>query len=105
MQVVQAFTQERASERQFVHETHQHFNRLMTRARLASNLNFLTTFLTGLGTILLLWWGGQLVIRGVLTPGRLVQFYSYVAYLYGPRDDAYRELMEAVEIAYPKEDE
>ena len=28
-----------------------------------------------------------------------------LAYLYGPRDDAYRELMEAVEIAYPKEDE
>jgi hypothetical protein len=28
-----------------------------------------------------------------------------LAYLYGPRDDAYRELMEAVETAYPKEDE
>lgn len=84
MQVVQAFTQERAAERQFVRETRQHYERLMTRARLNATLNFLTTFLTGMGTILLLWWGGQMVIRGMLTPGMLVQFYSYVGYLYGP---------------------
>src|SRR5207244_991323 len=32
----------------------------------------------------LLWCGGQLVVAGRLTPGMLVQFYSYVAYLYGP---------------------
>lgn len=84
IQVVQAFTQERAGERQFVHETHGHFDRLMGRTRLNAMLTFWTTFLTGLGTILLLWWGGVLVINGHLTPGRLVQFYSYVAYLYGP---------------------
>jgi subfamily B ATP-binding cassette protein MsbA len=84
IQVVQAFTQERAGERQFVHETHGHFDRLMNRTRLNAQLSFLTTFLTGFGTILLLWWGGQLVLAGRLTPGTLVQFYSYVAYLYGP---------------------
>lgn len=84
MQVVQAFTQERASERQFVRETREHFELLMTRTRLNARLGFWTTFLTGLGTILLLWWGGQLVLRGQLTPGLMVQFYSYVAYLYGP---------------------
>lgn len=84
MQVVQAFTKERSSERQFVHETRGHFERLLTRTRLNAMLNFATVFLTGFGTILLLWYGGQLVIAGKLTAGMLVQFYSYVAYLYGP---------------------
>ncbi|HTE21140.1 MAG TPA: ABC transporter ATP-binding protein, partial [Armatimonadota bacterium] len=84
IQVVQAFTQERASERQFVHETRGHYERLMSRTRLNARLNFLTTFLTGFGTILLLWYGGQLVLSGLLTAGMLVQFYSYVSYLYGP---------------------
>jgi subfamily B ATP-binding cassette protein MsbA len=84
IQVVQAFTQERAGERQFVRETHGHYDRLMRRTRLNAVLSLLTTFLTGFGTILLLWWGGQLVLAGRLTPGTLVQFYSYVAYLYGP---------------------
>lgn len=82
--VVQAFTQERASERHFVRETREHFDLIIHRTRLNATLNFLTTVLTGGGTILLLWWGGQLVINGTLTPGMLVQFYSYVGYLYGP---------------------
>ncbi|MFN3648155.1 MAG: ABC transporter transmembrane domain-containing protein [Armatimonadota bacterium] len=84
MQVVQAFTQERASERQFVHETRGHYDRQVRRTTMNARLNFLTTFLTGTGTILLLWWGGQLVLAGQLTAGMLVQFYSYVTYLYGP---------------------
>lgn len=84
MQVVQAFTKERSSERQFVHESRGHYERLLTRTRLNAKLNFATVFLTGFGTILLLWFGGREVIAGKLTPGMLVQFYSYVAYLYGP---------------------
>jgi len=84
MQVVQAFTKERSSERQFVHECRGHYERLLTRTRLNAKLNFATVFLTGFGTILLLWFGGRLVIAGTLTAGMLVQFYSYVAYLYGP---------------------
>jgi subfamily B ATP-binding cassette protein MsbA len=82
--VVQAFTQERASERQFVHETHGHYNRLMARVRLNAWLTVPSTFLTGLGTVLILAWGGELVLAGQMTVGTLVQFYSYVAFLYGP---------------------
>jgi ABC-type multidrug transport system fused ATPase/permease subunit/CBS domain-containing protein len=84
IQVVQAFTQERAGERRFVRETHGHYDRLMARVRLNAWLSALTTFFTGLGTVLLLWAGGLLVLEGSMTPGTLVQFYSYVAFLYGP---------------------
>jgi ABC-type multidrug transport system fused ATPase/permease subunit/CBS domain-containing protein len=84
IQVVQAFTQERAGERQFVRETHGHYNRLMARVGLNAWLSALTTFLTGMGTVLLLWWGGLLVLQQQMTAGTLVQFYSYVAFLYGP---------------------
>jgi ABC-type multidrug transport system fused ATPase/permease subunit/CBS domain-containing protein len=84
IQVVQAFTQERAGERQFVRETHGHYRRLMARVRLNAWLSALTNFLTGLGTVVLLWWGGILVLQRQMTAGTLVQFYSYVAFLYGP---------------------
>jgi subfamily B ATP-binding cassette protein MsbA len=84
IQVVQAFTQERAGQRHFVRETHGHYDRLMARVYLNAWLSTITTFLTGFGTVLLLWWGGQLVLAGSMTPGTLVQFYSYVAFLYGP---------------------
>jgi subfamily B ATP-binding cassette protein MsbA len=84
IQVVQAFTQERAGERQFVRETHGHYNRLMARVQMNAWLTAVTNFLTGLGTVLLLWWGGVLVLQRQMTAGTLVQFYSYVAFLYGP---------------------
>jgi subfamily B ATP-binding cassette protein MsbA len=84
IQVVQAFTQERAGQRQFVRETHGHYDRLMARVYLNAWLSAITTGLTGFGTVLLLWWGGRLVLDGSMTAGTLVQFYSYVAFLYGP---------------------
>ena len=51
----------------------------MNRTRLNALLTFLTTFLTGLrdGPAPLV--GRELAISGQLTPGELVQFYSYVA--------------------------
>ena len=40
---------------------------------------------SGIGTGLLLWYGGRLVIEGSLTPGSLMAFYGYMGgYLYAP---------------------
>ena len=43
-----------------------------------------TTLLVTLGTILILWFGGQMVMEGKLTLGELVAFNSYVILLAGP---------------------
>jgi len=41
-------------------------------------------FLSGLGPIIVLWYGGHQVIDGALTIGGLVAFYAYVGRLFGP---------------------
>lgn len=41
-------------------------------------------FLSFGGTALLLWYGGRLVIRGELTPGALIAFFSYIWYIIWP---------------------
>ncbi len=43
-----------------------------------------TAFLVTAGTLLILWFGGQLVLRGELTIGKLVAFNSYVLLLSSP---------------------
>jgi len=49
-------------------------------SRILSSSNFLVT----LGTILILWFGGQLVLAGQMTVGELVAFNSYLLILAGP---------------------
>jgi ATP-binding cassette subfamily B protein len=44
----------------------------------------LMQFLAGAGTLVVLWYGGRLVIRGSLSPGELVAFLAYLALLTGP---------------------
>mgnify|MGYP001108072251 FL=1 len=43
-----------------------------------------TNFLIAVGTMLILWFGGQMVLRGELTIGALVAFNSYVLMLANP---------------------
>ena len=49
-------------------------------SRILSSSNFLVT----LGTILILWFGGQMVLAGQMTVGELVAFNSYLLILAGP---------------------
>ena len=42
------------------------------------------SFISGITTIVVLWWGASLVIKQVLTPGELMSFYALVGYIMGP---------------------
>jgi ATP-binding cassette subfamily B protein len=44
----------------------------------------LASFLSSLGMVLIVWYGGGLVIRGALSLGSMVAFYFYLAKLMGP---------------------
>ena len=42
------------------------------------------SFITGIGSVMILWLGGQQIIGGVLTIGELVAFNSYLGQFYSP---------------------
>ena len=83
--VVRSYAKERFEVRQFVGETR---TILGLNVRISAYSTLLWTFaefIGAIGTALLLWWGGRLVVRGELTIGGLVAFYGFIGgYLYGP---------------------
>jgi ATP-binding cassette subfamily B protein len=83
-QVVRAFAQEEAETARFQQENEHWFNLAMQAARLeAVNLPMMD-LIANAGTIFVIWYGGQLVIRGELTLGELVAFSTYMAQLVRP---------------------
>ena len=69
--------------------TFERLNLKLTRTAVRTEVNrvffFATmTFLTGLGVIIVWFFGGEDVIRGEVTLGTLLAFYSYMWLLYGP---------------------
>jgi ABC-type multidrug transport system fused ATPase/permease subunit len=82
--IVTAFAQERTEIRRFEEDNLQVLRLNMTGSRMqALNLPLLQ-LVASIGTILILLYGGQLVIKGQLTLGELVAFSTYVTQLVGP---------------------
>jgi ATP-binding cassette subfamily B multidrug efflux pump len=84
VQVVRAFAREE-------HEIHRfgQANKSLYNARIKVNHEWSkimpsSTFLVTLGTLLILWFGGQMVIHGSMTIGELVAFNSYLLLLSAP---------------------
>ena len=82
--IVKAFAQERAEVHRFETENDELFALNRTAARTRSTQLPLQRLIVSAGTILVLLYGGQLVIRGRLTIGELVAFSTYVAQLTMP---------------------
>ncbi len=84
VQVVRAFARE-----PYEIERFDQTNRVLYNARVTvigewSKIMPSTHFLVTAGTLLILWFGGQMVLRGELTVGELVAFNSYVLMLAAP---------------------
>ncbi len=83
--VVKSYAKERHEIRQFIGETRSILGLNIRIGAMSTALWTIAEVIGALGTALLLWWGGRLVILGRLTPGELIAFYGYiVGYLYGP---------------------
>ena len=83
--VVRSYAKERFEVRQFVGETRTILGLNVRISAISTMLWTLAEFIGAIGTALLLWWGGRLVVRGELTVGGLVAFYGFIGgYLYGP---------------------
>lgn len=84
VKVVQSFTAEGAEEKKFTHHLGELYHDVMKRVSTHGELNAIDEFLTTLGIALVLLFGGWEVLRGVLTKGDLIAFYSYLGYIYFP---------------------
>ena len=85
VQVVKSYAKERFEVRQFVGETRSIMGLNVRLGTLSTALWTVAEFIGAIGTALLLWFGGRLVIQGHMSPGSLMAFYGFIGgYLYGP---------------------
>jgi len=82
--VVKAFARESYEEACFTKAERERFVIGMTQTKLNRILGASSQLIRMLGTATLLWYGGGLVGVHELSSGKLLAFYSYLAYLYDP---------------------
>ncbi|HSJ53347.1 MAG TPA: ABC transporter ATP-binding protein, partial [Anaerolineae bacterium] len=82
--IVKAFAQEEAEVDRFEQENGLWFRLSTLAARLRAINVPLIDLVASLGTVVVIWYGGSLVIRGALTLGELVAFSTYLAQLVQP---------------------
>ena len=84
MRVVRAFAREDFEKRKFGIENDKYFKTTLDMVKVRAFYIPLITFLVGIGTITIFWYGGLGVIDGSLTIGALVAFNAYLAMLAMP---------------------
>ncbi|CAG0946806.1 putative ABC transporter ATP-binding protein [Anaerolineae bacterium] len=82
--VVKAFAQEDAEIARFDRENDHWFDLSVQSTRLQAMNAPLIDLIANIGTVLIIWYGGQLVIQGQLTLGELISFSTYLAQLIQP---------------------
>ena len=83
-QVVKGFAQEDAEIKRFAQQNEIWFNQSALAARMESINVPLLDLIANLGTVLILWYGGTLVLQGELSLGELVAFTTYLSQLVRP---------------------
>jgi ATP-binding cassette subfamily B protein len=84
IRIVKAYTQEEAQVGRFAELNEEYLNRNMSLARVWGAFHPSLILLTGLGAVILLWYGGSLVIAGRITVGDFVAFGFYLTLLSWP---------------------
>lgn len=84
VRVVKAFAREDFEIDKFASENQVYLDRNIAATRLQSFVYPLMLFISTVGTVLILWFGGQEVVQGHLTIGTLLAFNTYLARLSQP---------------------
>ncbi len=84
VRVVRGFSREEYEEEKFSTELQEFFDINVTVARIRAFFMPLATFISSIGFVLIIWYGGNQVIAGALTVGSIVAFYFYLARLMRP---------------------
>lgn len=80
----QAFGKESVEAEQFKNQSRNFFSSLLSSLRWQSLALAVTSFLTAVGPVVVLWVGAMFVMSGAFTTGKLIAFYSYLGFLYQP---------------------
>jgi subfamily B ATP-binding cassette protein MsbA len=84
VRVVKSFVQEDTERLRYARYVEAGFGTSMQRTRLRAAFVSLLTLLSSMVILGLLWFGGQQVISGAMTPGQLVAFLIYMVLVSGP---------------------
>ncbi|HEX8652386.1 MAG TPA: ABC transporter ATP-binding protein [Pyrinomonadaceae bacterium] len=84
VRVVRAYAQEEAEIAAFDSLNRQYAERNLSLVRISAVMRPLMQFLIGIGFVLIIWYGGALVIRGAITLGQFTEFNLYLTRLIWP---------------------
>jgi ATP-binding cassette, subfamily B, multidrug efflux pump len=84
VRVVRAYAQEGAEIEAFDALNRQYAERNLSLVRISAVMRPLMQFLIGIGYVLIIWYGGALVIRGAITLGQFTEFNLYLGRLIWP---------------------
>ncbi len=84
VQVIISFTREKTEQIKFFRRHRKYYSTLIRRERLKVLLTTVAEFLTEVGPIVVICYGGYRVINGTLSPGALLIFNGFLAHLYLP---------------------
>jgi ABC-type multidrug transport system fused ATPase/permease subunit len=84
LRVVRGFSREVFEEDKFWAELTKYFDINIKMAKLRAFFRPLTTFISGIGVVIIIMYGGTLVIQETLSLGSMIAFYFYLARLMGP---------------------
>ncbi len=82
--VIKIFHRERHEDRRHTELSEDFIQATLERLRYKFTSMFLIGILTSLASVVVIWYGGHLVINGALSFGSMIAFYLYVVRLYGP---------------------
>jgi ATP-binding cassette subfamily B protein len=85
--VVKAFAREEYEQQRLEHESAETVRLALHARSLKARLSPLVGMVLAVGTALVLWYGGALVLRGTLSAGSLVVFLWYLGKMYKPMQD------------------
>ncbi|RPI21834.1 MAG: ABC transporter ATP-binding protein [Acidobacteria bacterium] len=84
VRVVKAYNQENAFIQRFARANDDYLNRSLSLVRISGIYSPLLSFLLGLSSVGLLWYGGRLVVQGTIGLPQFVAFMAYLAMLTWP---------------------
>jgi ABC-type multidrug transport system fused ATPase/permease subunit len=84
LKVVRGFAQEEQEQRKIEIEATKYFDTNITITKLRAFYLPLATLISSIGFVLIVWYGGNLVISGALTIGGLISFYFYLVRIAQP---------------------
>jgi ATP-binding cassette subfamily B protein len=84
VRVVKAYTQEQSEQEKFEEENQRYLRHNLGLAKVWGAFYPLLAVLIGIGSALVLWWGGRMVVGQEITLGQLVAFFAYLSMLTWP---------------------